>query len=98
MSAVRARIGGAGAVSGLHGSHGMLHSAGQPLMVGARGEPTTSITSPGWAKPKNQRASVGLALTQPCDTLLLPCELTDHGAECTNVPPLVNCTAHCTFW
>ena len=33
---------------------------------------------------------------QPCETLLLPCWPTDHGAACTNSPLLEMRTAYST--
>ena len=52
--------------------------------------------SPGREKSKNQAARSVDMLMQPCDTLVLPCWATDHGAACTNSPLSEMRTAYST--
>src|SRR6516165_4381664 len=61
--------------------------------TGGRGPPTTFTMSPTRLKLKNCSALAGLTLMQPCDTLVLPCAATDHGAACTYSPLSGICTS-----
>lgn len=53
---------------------------------GGRGPSTISTTSPTRLKRKKVSARAALRFTQPCDTLMNPWSLTDHGAAWTYSP------------